>query len=218
MPLRIAHRGMSTQARENTLPAFALALDAGADGIELDVHATGDGVVVVHHDPALPDGTPFTARTHDALATYEAAPGVPIPTLRDVCALVGTRATLFVEIKGMGIERRVLDALEGHPGPVAIHSFDHALITRLHETGCPWPLGILVEGDTGDLPALMQATGARDVWPHYPLVSAELVEAVHGRGGRVIAWTVNDAADARHLAALGVDGLCGDDVRIFRTP
>ena len=49
-PLRIAHRGMPRRLRENTLPSFAAALAAGADGIELDVHATSDGVVVVHHD------------------------------------------------------------------------------------------------------------------------------------------------------------------------
>jgi glycerophosphoryl diester phosphodiesterase len=61
----------------------------------------------------------------------------------------------------------------------------------------------------------MAETGALDVWPHWPLVSAELVGAVHDAGGRVIPWTVNDQATAQALAALGVDALCGDDVRIL---
>ena len=52
-PERIAHRGANREARENTLPAFLKALERGADGIELDVHATADGVVVVHQDPVL---------------------------------------------------------------------------------------------------------------------------------------------------------------------
>src|SRR5690349_17048621 len=62
-PLHIAHRGMPRLARENTLPSFALALEAGADGLELDVHATRDGVVVVHHDAVLSGGLAIADET-----------------------------------------------------------------------------------------------------------------------------------------------------------
>src|SRR5437763_15808492 len=60
-PLRIAHRGMPRRERENTLPSFAAALAAGAQGIELDVHATADGVVVVHHDAVTREGMTHAA-------------------------------------------------------------------------------------------------------------------------------------------------------------
>src|SRR3954471_19199034 len=86
-PLRIAHRGMPRLARENTLPSFELAMDAGADGLELDVHTTADGVVVVHHDPDLGGGGRIDAMTLAELRRHEAAPGVPIPTLEELCAL-----------------------------------------------------------------------------------------------------------------------------------
>src|SRR4051794_40761774 len=113
-PLRIAHRGMPRLARENTLPSFELALDAGADGLELDVHATADGVVVVHHDAELRRGPGIASVPFAELRRHEAAPGVPIPTLEELCELVAGRATLFVEIKGAGIERAVLDTLAGY--------------------------------------------------------------------------------------------------------
>jgi glycerophosphoryl diester phosphodiesterase len=56
----------------------------------------------------------------------------------------------------------------------------------------------------------MQAAGARDLWQHWTVVDAALVDAVHAAGGRVVVWTVNDVDAARDLAALGVDGICTD--------
>jgi glycerophosphoryl diester phosphodiesterase len=206
---------MPRDARENTLPSFQLALDAGADGIELDVHCTADGVVVVHHDPVLPSGPAISSLKLADLRQYEAAPGVPIPTLSEVCDLVEARAILFVEIKGAGIEREVLAALEGYQGDAAIHSFDHALITRVARLESTRRLGILYEEQPVDLARTMAMTGALDVWPHWSLASAALIDETHEAGGRVIPWTVNDQAVALRLTDLGVDGLCGDDVRIL---
>lgn len=208
---------MPRLARENTLPSFQLALDAGADGLELDVHATADGVVVVHHDERLAGGPAITSLTLGELRRHEAAPGVPIPTLAELCELVRGRATLFVEIKGAGIERAVLDVLASYEGEAAIHSFDHALIGRIARLEPSRRLGILFEALDADVVQAMEATGARDVWPHWPLVTTSLVDAVHAAGGRVIPWTVNEPARAQALASLGVDALCGDDVRLLAT-
>src|SRR3954468_23117179 len=101
-PLRIAHRGMPRRERENTLPSFAAALAAGAQGIELDVHATADGVVVVHHDPVTSDGVEIAAAQWSDLRADEgrAARAAAIPSLAAVCDLAAERAELFVEIKG----------------------------------------------------------------------------------------------------------------------
>jgi glycerophosphoryl diester phosphodiesterase len=214
-PLRIAHRGLPRRARENTLPSFALAIESGADGLELDVHATADGVVVVHHDAELPDGPAIAGLTLAELRRHDAAPGVPIPTLQELCDLVHGRVTLFIEIKGAGIERLVLAALDGYEGERAIHSFDHAMIARIHAIDSALRLGILLERAPREVARTMAETGALDVWPHWPLVTSSLVAETHAAGGRVIPWTVNDAVQAQSLAALGVDGLCGDDVTLF---
>ena len=206
---------MPRLARENTLPSFQLALDAGADGLELDVHTTADGVVVIHHDPDLPGGARIDALTLAELQRHEAVPGVHVPTLEELCALVDGRATLFVELKGNGVERAVLDVLAGYGGPVALHSFDHAMIRRAAQVDPTRRLGILFEDPPVAVSARMAETGALDVWPHWSLVTPALVTEVHGAGGRVIPWTVNDQATAQSLASLGVDALCGDDVRIL---
>ena len=198
-------------ARENTLASFGLALDAGADGIELDVHATADGVVVVHHDAALPSGARISELNHQELRR-EAPEAEHIPTLSSVTDLVRGRAELFVEIKGVAIERLVTAALAGYDGACAIHSFDLALILRLSRGGSAHRLGVLYDQADPDPVGMMTDHGALDLWPHYPLVTRELVDAVHSMRGRIIPWTVNSVRDAKCVAALGVDGVCTDDV------
>jgi glycerophosphoryl diester phosphodiesterase len=215
VPLRIAHRGLPHRLPENSLPSFALALELGADGLELDVHATRDGVIVVHHDPVLPDGRALATMWSATVAEHELAPGIGIPTLGDVCTLAAGRAILFVELKGAGIEEAVAAVLATYDGSAAIHSFDHRMIARLAAAGMPWPLGLLYETDASGAAQDMERVGARDVWPHHSLVTPSLVDAVHSRDGRVLPWTVNEPALAHRLTAAGVDGLCGDDFTIF---
>ena len=208
---------MPREALENTIRAFELALEAGADAIELDVHCTSDGVPVVHHDPVLGDGSAIASLNARELVQRDANRARAIPILAAVCELVARRATLFVEVKGMGIERQVLETLRHQKGDFAIHSFDHALVARAHHIDPSMRLGVLLDKGTSwsveHIAALMSSTGASDLWPHHSLVTGELVDAVHARRGCVFAWTVNSPRLARTLALLRVDGLCSDDVR-----
>ena len=157
-PEIIAHRGASRQRRENTLAAFDRALALGADAIELDVHATADGVVVVHHDPVLgADAGALAGRAIASLPAAEVQGGdvaaeTRIPSLDEVLSLVTGRATVSVEIKGAGIEPQVVDAIAGSPGRgarCAVHSFDHRVARRARELsarteGGEVPAGILL--------------------------------------------------------------------------
>jgi glycerophosphoryl diester phosphodiesterase len=221
MPIeRIAHRGARTEFPENTLAAFGRAFERGADAIELDVHATRDGVVVVHHDPdlALPVSTPrrsIVEMTWQEVDATRLLTGVSIPTLAEVLAIAPPSATVYVEIKGTSIEALVAEVIGRSSARCAVHSFDHAAIERFQKIAPDVPRGVLFEGGTDTLEAEVRRVGARDVWPHYSLIDASLVQLVHALGGRVIAWTVNDAAEAKRLAALGVAGICTDDVRIL---
>jgi glycerophosphoryl diester phosphodiesterase len=134
-----------------------------------------------------------------------------------VLAIVPADATVYVEIKGSGIERAVSECIRNGPRGVrcAVHSFDHDAIAAMRDLAPEIPRGLLFERDTTDVLDAMARTGARDVWPHWKLVDIALVSAIHDAGGRVIVWTVNDASVAARLADMGVDGLCGDDVRLF---
>jgi glycerophosphoryl diester phosphodiesterase len=225
-PARIAHRGAPREFPENTLPSFARAVELGADGVELDVHATRDGVVVVHHDPVprarAADhrlaGRAIADLTYDQLGGFSVAPGIGIPTLAEVLSLVGGAAVVYVELKGVGIERQVIDVIRESTARSAVHSFDHAAVARTKTLAPEIRRGLLFSRRPRDVAASMQAAGALDAWPEWPLVDEDFVTSVRRIGGAVIAWTVNDVGAARHLASMGVDGLCTDDVRLIPRP
>ena len=225
-PLLIGHRGAPRERPENTLPSFMRALELGADGIELDVHATKDGVVVVHHDEVpratAPSGR-LTGKRIDAL-TFDELQGFSvrgmalIPTLAEVLAAVRGRAEVFVELKGSHVEAATIEVIRRSPDPgrCAVHSFDHEAVRRAHEAAPDIRGGILFDRPLDDVPAAMRAAGALDAWPRWDLIDAPLVAAVHGAGGRVIAWTVNRTEPAVELVALGVDALCTDHLPLMR--
>src|SRR5690606_1713413 len=105
MPVEIiAHRGASREHQENTLPAFMRALELGSDAIELDVHGTADGQLVIHHDPTYGSGRlPLAERTLAELRRETAGGALPLPTLSELLELVEARVRLYVEVKGGGL-------------------------------------------------------------------------------------------------------------------
>lgn len=215
---KIGHRGAKRELPENTLPAFQRAFERGAQAVELDVHCTSDRVVVVHHDPTwgqVPNSVPIAETPWEDLRKVELAPGIGIPSLADVLAQAPAGATVYVEIKGAGIEPEVAEVIRQATVDCAVHSFDHDAIARMSRIAPEIARGILFEHDAANVVAEMHRTGSRDVWPNWRLIDSALVDAVHKENGRVIAWTVNDARVAATLRTMGVDGVCGDDVRLF---
>ena len=213
-PELIGHRGAPTQLRENTLDGFLLAIDQGADGLELDVHATSDEEVVVYHDYEL-QGTPIA----DLLWAEVKELQPDIPRLDDLLDEIADAATAYIEIKGAGIESLVIEVARAHGKRFAMHSFDHKAMIRVAQLASGIPRGVLIDaGTTNPIQAMRRAagdTGARDVWPHWSLVGVDMMRAAKELELRVIPWTVNSAQSARHLASLGVAGICTDDVRIL---
>lgn len=200
------------------MPGFQRALEIGADAIELDVHLTADGVVVVHHDPilrAFPSdipGTPLAIRELPARALRDRPldRGVPIPTLAEVLELVGDRAAVYVEVKAAEAEGATLECIQASRARCAVHAFDHRVALRVATLAPAVPAGILLDSYLIEPEAALRSSHARDYWQRWELIDADLVARVHSAGGRVIAWTVNDVGAARALQALGVDGICTD--------
>jgi glycerophosphoryl diester phosphodiesterase len=225
-PLVIGHRGAPRERPENTLPSFLRALELEADGIELDVHCTKDRVVVVHHDE-IPRATPPSGQlagrridslTFDELQGFSVRGLALISTLAEALAVIKGRAFVFVELKGVGIEREVVEVIRASIAPerCAVHSFDHAQIARARALAPELRGGILFDRAVADAAASMRAASALDVWPSREHVTEALVREVHDAGGRVIPWTVNDPKQAATLAALGADGLCTDFISVVR--
>jgi len=211
MPEIIAHRGLPREHTENTLASFTLAIERGADGIELDVHETADGVVVVHHDPVLPapHGNVIAETAYAALADCELPGGGRVPRLSEVLRLAGG-VTTYVEVKAPGIEASVAAELTEAPGAVAVHAFDHRIPVAVGTVLPAVPRGILQASYLVDTKHALIATGARDLWQHWPFIDGHLVLAARAAGARVVAWTVNGPDDAVRLATLGVAAICTD--------
>ena len=217
-PDAISHRGLHDTLPENSIPAFLAAIEAGAGGIELDVHASADDVVFVHHDPLVQteDGpTPLRSLDSRHVSQLRLAGETRIPTLDDTLEAIGSRARVFVEIKGSGIEHHVARCLRRHSDNIdayAVHSFDHRIVKRMFELIPAVRMGILQVSYLLDTCAAMRAAGATDLWQHAEYIDASLVSDVHSFGGRVIAWTPNLETEWQDLEAVGVDAICTDRV------
>lgn len=219
-PEAIAHRGLHDTVPENTLEAFSRALAAGAAAVELDVHATRDGVIVVHHDPVIAgraaeparSGTPIARLTLKEVKSFDLGGGARVPRLDETLELLRGHAIAYVELKGRGIEELVVRVIRAGGGTCAVHSFDHRAIARLSTVEPEIARGILEKGRPPDPVERLTRAHARDLWQQVHAADPRLVAEVHAAGGRVIAWTANSVAEWVRLRAAGVDGICTDRV------
>lgn len=210
-PLVIAHRGASGVAYENSLAAFKKAAELGADGIELDIHATTDGALIVHHDPAI--GGTLIARSSAAdIAKLKLPNGEPVPTLEQAFLAAGPKLRVYVEVKTLppqwdGKLFATLDA-GPNPGGYAVHAFDHRIIQRLRRQRPKLQAGVLSASYLDDNVEPVRAAGAQVLWEDQAMIDPALVEEVQDAGFGLIAWTPNEVADLTRLASQGVNGLC----------
>jgi len=223
-----AHRGASADAPENTIPAFALALGQGADGIELDVQLTRDDEVVVIHDETLErttDGVGWVLdrslaelRTLDASGGRRGFAGVQIPLLAEVLELVrDSDAVLNVELKtdvlpNRGIEERVMEVVRrsGVDDRVLYSSFNHYTLRSLRKLGAPQPRGALVSDRLFKPWRYVQSLDVQAIHPSVRATTRGLVEQCHRRGLRVHVWTANSVKDLRRQLHYGVDAVMTD--------
>ena len=210
-PLVIAHRGASSAALENTLAAFRAAAGLGADAVELDVHATIDGELVVHHDPSVL-GLPIAqARARDLAAT-PLSNGEPMPTLAQALKVIGPKLKVFVEVKVLDPrwDDRLLETLDRGPNPAgyAVHSFTFDVVRRLGEKRPTLPRGILSEVATPSPKQTLEDAKAQTLWQEKETLDESLVRSVHDLGATIIAWTVDNPAEMERLVRWSVDGIC----------
>jgi len=209
-PLVIAHRGASSIELENSLAAFRAAAGQGADAVELDVHATIDGELVVHHDPAVM-GLPIAqARARD-LAALQLPNGEPIPSLAQALDVLG-QLKVFVEVKVLDPkwDDRLLAILDSGPNPsgYAVHSFVVPVVRRLGQKRPSLPRGVLAEVATGNPQQTLDDASAQTLWQERTTLDEPLVKTVHGLRATIIAWTVDNPADMQRFVRWGVDGIC----------
>jgi glycerophosphoryl diester phosphodiesterase len=210
-PLVIAHRGASAIELENTLAAFRAAAGQGADGVELDVHATIDGELIVHHDPSIM-GLPIAQARMRDLSALRLPNGEPLPTLAQALDVIGPKLRVFVEVKVLDPrwDDRLLATLDKGPNPAgyAVHSFAFQVVRRLGAKRPTLPRGILSEVETRSPKQTLDDASAQTLWQERSTIDEALVKTVHELGATIIAWTVDMPSDVERFVRWGVDGIC----------
>ena len=221
-----AHRGASAYAPENTLEAFRLAMEQGADGIELDVQMTKDGELVVIHDEtidrvsngngAVRDYTLEELKQFSVSNHVEQYPDVKIPTLREVLELVkpGTME-INIELKtGIywypQIEQKVLELVkeEGMEERIIYSSFNHYSVQKIRELSPEAETAYLIGDVMLDVADYTRNTGIKGLHPAlFHVKMADFLKEYKESGIALRVWTVNDKDQIRWLIDEGVDAV-----------
>ncbi len=229
MVKNFAHRGYSGKYPENTMIAFEKAIEAGADGIELDVQLTKDGEVVIIHDESIDRTTDgkglvvsFTCeelKKYDASYTYRGQMGFnPIPTLREYFELVKDMNIITnIELKtGVneyhGIEQKVWDLIKEYnlTDRIIISSFNHYTILRMKAIAPELVYGLLTETWYVDAGKYTHNLGVQCYHPQFANMTKEIVKEIKSHGVQINAWTVNKEETMRDLIEKGIDGIIGN--------
>ncbi len=234
----VAHRGITSQAPENTLPAFQRAVDLGADAVEMDVRLTADRIPVIYHYFYLQELTSlagpvfkFTAKElmqARVASKTESENSEPIPTLREVMEGIGGKIGLEIELKGP--EPECADVVAGllrdyqqFWDSIEITSFEPSLLKRIHEVypglatdllyprSEPWMNLDVVSYQALHLARLAEA---RAVHLHPSQMSKDVVSFIRTHGVEIHAWDVNDE-DALHTCVkYKIPSLCTDQFQL----
>ncbi|MBG0857249.1 glycerophosphodiester phosphodiesterase [Streptomyces spinoverrucosus] len=219
--LTIGHRGVMGVEPENTLRSFVAAQEAGLDAIELDLHLSKDGALVVMHDTDVDrttDGSgPIAEKTLAELRTLDAGRGERVPVFEEV--LDAVRAPLQAEIKDVRAARALAEVMRERDlsGRVEVSSFHDAAIAEIARL-VPGVRTALIASRYGtDIVERAVEAGAATVCLNVRRLTLETVEHAREAGLRIIGWVVNTQEHLRLVRALELDGATTDHPEIKRT-
>jgi glycerophosphoryl diester phosphodiesterase len=230
-PFVLGHRGVPLKAHENTLRSYQIALDDGADGVEIDVRMTSDGALRIAHDDFITFAGHSAPLAMSALSSSQIdhlrlPSGDRVPSLMDALRFQAeTGCLLNVEIKGdvpnpSWACARAAAEIGAHGGTGIVLSSFSPLVVKLMTARLPHvPCALLFEASQTWMRRVLPLSplGAAGAHPEEVCIDENLVNRIKSRNAFVGAWTVNDPGRARQLAALGVDILIGDDPRTLLT-
>ena len=223
--IRIAHRGASGNAPENTLVAFKKAIKIGVDAVELDLHGTADGEIVVMHDSTLDRTTNLrgainnttleTIRGADAGEWFDTEfTGEPVPTLEEALECIAAETIAVLEIKDPLIAEAVVakihetDTLD----LTVVISFHTKVLQTIRALEPRIPTGWLIGNHNKHLSPIhlcqqLGELGSSLLNVNHQLITAEFAYEVQRRGIALWCWTVDDITRMREMKTLGVQGI-----------
>lgn len=215
-PYAIAHRGASAYAPGNSLQAFEIAADLGADFWELDLRLCADGEVVVFHDPVLPDGSALADLCYAEILQQAGRAGTAIPRLDQVLDLAIARgAGIYADIKAEAAVVPVLETLKRRGIARAIlGAFSFDAIARLPKEVCPYPRAVLIPVGADPFAGTEAADILHLCWERLErpqeLLDKDFFGRAEARGQRVVLWHEEDPVRMADLRNKPVLGICSD--------
>lgn len=219
--LKIGHRGAKGYEPENTLISFEKAIDLKVDGIELDVHLSSDGEIIVIHDETIDrttNGKGFVNKLSlPELKSFKIENKYEIPTLTRVLNLVNRRCFVNVELKGIGNPKPVVDLMEHYISKknwnyndFLVSSFDWNMLEEVQLLNPKIRIGVLTEESVEEALAFAKKIKAFSIHPDYRLLTKENVALVQKNDFEIYPWTVNTAADIQQIKSFNVNGIISD--------
>ncbi len=204
-PLRIGHRGAAGHAPENTLCSVEKALALGVDVIEIDVHRSRDGHIMVMHDDRVDRTTNGNGYIRDLTLEQLRTLEPRVPTLGEVLNSVNGRAAVMIEMKIRGIADEVVAIADNYP--VYYASFLHSELLSILELEPHAKTIALIDGSPVSPTAFAASAHATHAGIGFDSLEPAFVCALQDTGIAVFTWTVNDPRDIAYAVSLGVDGL-----------
>ena len=218
-PLIISHAACGGHAPENTLAGVRKAIELGAEGIEIDVQASADGVPVLMHDLTVDRTTNGSGAVAElSLERLRAldAGGEPVPTLAEVLDLTLGKVLLIMEIKQPGIEEHIARVVHEKRAldDVMAWSFYPAALEGMRAAEPQIPCALLVAGESmakwPKMRSLAVKLGVQGVSVFAPAIDERVAEDCRRRGLALYTWTPDSRKEIARLVALGVDGVCSN--------
>lgn len=219
--LKIGHRGAKGYEPENTLVSFQKALDMQADGIELDVHLSADGELIVIHDETIDrttNGKGFVnALSLRELKTFRIDRKYEIPTLKEVFDLVNQHCFINIEIKSYEATDEVVSLIEKYVAKKGwkyyrflVSSFDWNALQQVAFLNDKIPIGVLTETDLDLALAFAKFIQAKSIHPHFHLLTKDNTAQIQEKGLQVFPWTINEVEDIQKIKTFNVNGIITD--------
>ncbi|MEN2414178.1 glycerophosphodiester phosphodiesterase [Flavobacterium mesophilum] len=220
--LKIAHRGAKAYEPENTLQAFQKALDLHSDGIELDVHLSSDGHIIVIHDETIDRTTNgkglINTFSLSEIKSFLIDEKYQIPTLNEVFDLVDKKCLINIELKGLGTAPKVVRLIEEYISEkkwnynnFIISSFDWNMLQETSSLNPNIPIGVLTEENIEDALAFAESIKAKAIHPDFQLLNKENVQQIQEKGFLVFPWTVNSDEDIQKVKSYKANGIISDN-------
>jgi glycerophosphoryl diester phosphodiesterase len=219
--LKIAHRGARGYEPENTLKAFQRALDLHADGIELDVHLSSDGHIIVIHDETIDrttNGKGFVnTLSLQELKEFRIENKLQIPTLPEVFDLVNQQCFINIELKAQGTADAVVALIELYVSEknwnynsFIVSSFEWDFLQRISDLNSEISIGVLTETDIDSAITFAESIKAKAIHPDFNLLNKENAIQIKEKGFQIFPWTINEKEDIARIKTYNINGIISD--------